>query len=37
MVRVALADDSFLAREALSGMLAEMPDVELVAACCDAD
>lgn len=36
-VRVALADDSFLAREALSGMLAEMPDVELVAACCDAD
>jgi DNA-binding NarL/FixJ family response regulator len=37
MVRVALADDSFLAREALTGMLAEMPDVELVAACCDAD
>jgi len=36
-VRVALADDSFLAREALAGMLAEMPDVELVAACCDAD
>jgi len=36
-VRVALADDSFLAREALTGMLAEMPDVELVAACCDAD
>jgi len=36
-VRVALADDSFLARQALTGMLAEMPDVELVAACCDAD
>jgi DNA-binding NarL/FixJ family response regulator len=36
-VRVAVADDSFLAREALTGMLAEMPDVELVAACRDAD
>ncbi|MEN3284834.1 MAG: hypothetical protein V7607_5974 [Solirubrobacteraceae bacterium] len=36
-VRVALADDSFLAREALTGMLAEMPDVQLVAACRDAD
>ena len=36
-VRVALADDSFLAREALTGMLAEMPDVELVATCRDAD
>jgi DNA-binding NarL/FixJ family response regulator len=36
-VRVALADDSFLAREALSGMLAEMPEVELVATCRDAD
>jgi DNA-binding NarL/FixJ family response regulator len=36
-VRVALADDSFLAREALTGMLAGMPDVELVAACRDAD
>jgi DNA-binding NarL/FixJ family response regulator len=36
-VRVALADDSFLAREALIGMLAEMPEVELVAACRDAD
>jgi DNA-binding NarL/FixJ family response regulator len=36
-VRVALADGSFLAREALTGMLAEMPDVELVAACRDAD
>jgi DNA-binding NarL/FixJ family response regulator len=36
-VRVALADDSFLAREALAGMLAEMPGVELVAACRDAD
>jgi DNA-binding NarL/FixJ family response regulator len=37
VVRVALADDSFLAREALTGMLAEMPEVELVAACRDAD
>jgi DNA-binding NarL/FixJ family response regulator len=36
-VRVALADDSFLAREALTGMLEEMPGVELVAACRDAD
>src|SRR4051812_36314895 len=36
-VRVALADDSFLAREALAGMLATMPGVELVAACRDAD
>jgi DNA-binding NarL/FixJ family response regulator len=36
-VRVALADDSFLAREALTGMLLEMPDVDLVAVCCDAD
>jgi DNA-binding NarL/FixJ family response regulator len=36
-VRVALADDSFLAREALAGMLEEMPEVELVATCRDAD
>jgi DNA-binding NarL/FixJ family response regulator len=36
-VRVALADDSFLAREALAGMLSEMPEVELVATCRDAD
>jgi len=36
-VRVALADDSFLVREALAGMLAEMPGVEVVAACRDAD
>jgi DNA-binding NarL/FixJ family response regulator len=36
-VRIALADDSFLAREALTGMLGEMPDVEVVAACRDAD
>jgi DNA-binding NarL/FixJ family response regulator len=36
-VRVAVADDSFLAREALAGMLAEMPEVELVATCRDAD
>src|SRR6185369_8011065 len=32
-----LADDSFLVREALAGMLAEMPGVEVVAACRDAD
>ena len=36
-VRVALADDSFLVREALSGMLQEMPGVELVAVCRDLD
>jgi DNA-binding NarL/FixJ family response regulator len=36
-VRVALADDSFLVREALAGMLAEMPDIELVATCRDVD
>jgi DNA-binding NarL/FixJ family response regulator len=36
-VRVALADDSFLVREALSGLLAGMPEVELVAMCHDAD
>jgi DNA-binding NarL/FixJ family response regulator len=36
-VRVALADDSFLAREALTGMLEDMPEVEVVAACRDAD
>lgn len=36
-VRVALADDSFLAREALTAILAEMPGVELVATCRDAD
>jgi DNA-binding NarL/FixJ family response regulator len=36
-VRVALADDSFLVREALTGLLAAMPDVELVAACRDVD
>jgi DNA-binding NarL/FixJ family response regulator len=36
-VRVALADDSFLVREALSGLLAGMPEVELVATCRDAD
>jgi DNA-binding NarL/FixJ family response regulator len=36
-VRIALADGSFLAREALSGMLADIPEVELVATCCDAD
>ncbi len=36
-VRVALADDSFFAREALAGMLSVMPGVELVATCRDAD
>jgi DNA-binding NarL/FixJ family response regulator len=36
-VRVALADDSFLVREALAGLLAGMADVELVATCRDAD
>ena len=36
-VRVALADDSFLVREALAGLLAGMADVELVATCRDVD
>ena len=36
-VRVALADDSFLVREALTALLAAMPDVELVAACVSVD
>jgi DNA-binding NarL/FixJ family response regulator len=36
-VRVALADDSFLIREALARLLTGMPDVELVAVCRDAD
>jgi DNA-binding NarL/FixJ family response regulator len=36
-VRVALADDSFLVREALTGLLAAMPGVELVAACRSID
>jgi DNA-binding NarL/FixJ family response regulator len=36
-VRVALADDSFLVREALTGLLAAMPGVELVAACRNVD
>jgi len=36
-VRVALADDSFLVREALTGLLAAMPDVELVATCRNVD
>jgi DNA-binding NarL/FixJ family response regulator len=36
-VRVALADDSFLVREALTGLLAAMPDVELVRACRSID
>ena len=36
-VRVAFADDSFLVREALTALLAAMPDVELVAACRGVD
>src|SRR5260370_917222 len=36
-VRVALADDSFLVRQALAGLLAGLPGVELVAACRNAD
>jgi DNA-binding NarL/FixJ family response regulator len=36
-VRVALADDSFLVREALTGLLAAMPEVELVRACRSID
>jgi DNA-binding NarL/FixJ family response regulator len=36
-VRVALADDSFLVREALTGLLAQMSGVELVAACRNVD
>lgn len=36
-VRVALADDSFLVREALTGLLAQMSGVELVAACRSVD
>jgi DNA-binding NarL/FixJ family response regulator len=35
-VRVALADESFLVREALRGMLADMPEVAVVATCGDA-
>jgi DNA-binding NarL/FixJ family response regulator len=35
-VRVALADESFLVREALRWMLADMPEVEVVATCGDA-
>ena len=36
-VRVAFADDSFLVREALTALLAAMPDVEMVAACRSID
>jgi len=36
-VRVALADDSFLVREAMTGLIAQMPGVELVAACRSVD
>ena len=35
-VRVALADESFLVREALRAMLADVPEVEVVATCGDA-
>jgi DNA-binding NarL/FixJ family response regulator len=37
MIRVVLADDSFLAREGLARVLATIDDVELVAACSDLD
>src|SRR4051812_5192619 len=36
-IRVALADDSFLAREALVELLRREPDLELVAVCEDGD
>ena len=36
-LHVALADDSFLVREALCHLLAAAPDIELVAACSGAD
>ena len=37
MIRVVLADDSFLAREGLARVLGTIDDVELVAACGDLD
>jgi DNA-binding NarL/FixJ family response regulator len=37
VLRVALADDSFLIREALVSLLRSAPDVEVVAVCADAD
>jgi DNA-binding NarL/FixJ family response regulator len=36
-VRVALAEDSFLVREALTGLLEDSPEVELVAVCENAE
>ena len=37
MIRVVLADDSFLAREGLTHVLGSIDDVELVASCADLD
>ena len=37
MIRVVLADDSFLAREGLTHVLGTIEDVELVASCADLD
>jgi DNA-binding NarL/FixJ family response regulator len=37
VLRVGLADDSFLIREALKSLLDSFPDVEVVAVCADAD
>jgi DNA-binding NarL/FixJ family response regulator len=37
VIRVVVADDSFLAREALARVLASIDDVDLVAACADLD
>ena len=37
MIRVVVADDSFLAREGLARVLASLDDVDLVAACADLD
>ena len=34
-VRIAIADDSYLVREALGQLLAEVPEVEVVAVCED--
>jgi DNA-binding NarL/FixJ family response regulator len=34
-LRIAIADDSYLVREALGQLLAEVPDVEVVAVCED--
>jgi DNA-binding NarL/FixJ family response regulator len=36
-IRVALADDSYLVREALTQILARHPRIDLVAVCCDRD